>query len=81
MAEFNVVKECRHGKMIYNKNDMYIGRSLDRYGEYSEGEVDLFRQIVHQGDTVLEVGANLGAHTLALALLVGEGGCVHAFEP
>lgn len=81
MAEFNVVQACRHGKLIFNKNDMYIGKSLALYGEYSEGEVDLFRQIVHQGDTVLEVGANLGAHTLALAQMVGEGGCVHAFEP
>lgn len=81
MAEFNVIKECRYGKLIFNKNDIYIGKSLELYGEYSEGEVDLFRQIVHQGNTVLEVGANLGAHTLALAQLVGEGGCVHAFEP
>lgn len=81
MAEFNVIKECRYGKLIFNKNDMYIGKSLELYGEYSEGEIDLFRQIVHQGDTVLEVGANLGAHTLALAQLVGEGGRVHAFEP
>ncbi len=81
MADFNVVQACRHGKLIFNKNDIYIGKSLALYGEYSEGEVDLFRQIVHQGDTVLEVGANLGAHTLALAQLVGEGGCVHAFEP
>jgi len=67
--------------MIYNKNDMYVGKSLELYGEFSEGEVDLFRQLVHQGDTVLEIGANLGAHTLVLAQLAGEGGCVYAFEP
>lgn len=81
MAGFNVIKSCRHGMMIYNKNDMYIGKSLDLYGEFSEGEVDLFRQIVGAGDTVLEIGANLGVHTLVLAQLAGNSGQVHAFEP
>ena len=30
----------RHGRMLYNVNDIYVGRSLDLYGEYSEGETD-----------------------------------------
>ena len=81
MSQFNDLKDCRYGKMIYNKNDMYIGKSLELYGEYSEGEIDIFRQLIHQGDTVLEVGSNLGAHTLALAQLVGKLGQVHAFDP
>lgn len=38
MAGFNVMKGCRHGMMIYNKNDMYIGKSLELYGEFSEGK-------------------------------------------
>lgn len=81
MKTFNVIKYCRHGKMIYNKNDMYIGKSLEVYGEYCEGEVELFRQLVLPGHTILEIGANLGAHTLVLAQLVGKPGQVHAFEP
>ena len=28
--------------MLYNMSDTYIGRSLDLYGEFSEGEVELF---------------------------------------
>ena len=35
-------KECRHGRLMHLLNDAYIGRSLDVYGEYSEGEIDLF---------------------------------------
>ncbi len=81
MTAFNVMKGCRHGTLIYNKNDMYIGKSLELYGEFSEGEVELFRQVVKPGDTVLEIGANLGAHTLVLAQLAGESGRVYAFEP
>jgi FkbM family methyltransferase len=78
---FNRQKACRYGQMLYNINDMYIGRSLDLYGEYSEGEVELFRQIVQPGQLVVEVGANLGAHTVFLAQQAGAAGMVLAFEP
>ena len=33
---FNVLKTCRHGLMAYSRNDVYIGRSLDLYGEASD---------------------------------------------
>ncbi len=78
---FNRVKSCRHGTMLYNVHDIYIGRSLDLYGEYSEGEADLFRQLLKPGMVVAEVGANIGAHTVLLAQLIGVGGRVWAFEP
>jgi FkbM family methyltransferase len=75
------IKQCRHGAMLYLLNDQYIGQSLDRYGEFSEGEADLFRQAVQPGATIVEVGANLGAHTVYLAKVAGPGGTLHAFEP
>ena len=33
------------------------------------------------GDTVIEVGANVGAHSLTISSLVGSSGCLYAFEP
>ncbi len=78
---FNAVRACRHGQMVFNLNDRYIGRSLELYGEYSQGEVDLFRQIVRAGDVVVDAGANIGAHTVPLAQFVGPTGAVVAFEP
>jgi FkbM family methyltransferase len=80
-GEFNHLSKCRHGYMLYNVNDVYIGRSFELYGEFSEGETQLFDQIVRVGDVVLDVGANIGAHTLFLAKKVGPGGRVYAFEP
>ena len=79
---FNRLKDTRHGRMIYNINDIYIGRSLDLYGEYSEEEIILLRQLIRPSDTIVEVGANIGAHTipLAKATLAGGGGVI-AFEP
>jgi FkbM family methyltransferase len=75
------IRRCRHGTMMYLRNDVYIGRSLNDYGEYSEPEVDLFRQFLKPGDVALDVGANIGAHTIPMAQIVGPSGLVYAFEP
>lgn len=72
---------CRYGRMDYYARDKYIGYGLERYGQYSEAEVDLFRSIVHEGNNVVEAGANIGALTLPLSRLVGLTGQVYAFEP
>lgn len=80
-ASFNRLKDCRYGRMLYNANDMYVGRSLDLYGEFSEGEVEIFRRIVRPGDAVFDVGSNIGAHSVFLARAVGSQGAVFAFEP
>ena len=75
------VKRCRNGVFMYNKNDAYIGRSLDVYGEFSELESELFRHILQPGMTALDIGANIGVHTVAMAQMVGEQGRVVAIEP
>jgi FkbM family methyltransferase len=81
LPAYNRLRACRYGQILYNVHDMYIGRSLDLYGEFSEGEVDLFRQMTKPGHTVVEVGANIGAHTVFFARQVGPRGRVIAFEP
>ena len=67
--------------MLFNPMDAYIGGSLDAYGEFSEGEVGLFRQILRPGATALDIGANIGALTLPMARMVGDAGRVIAWEP
>jgi FkbM family methyltransferase len=78
---FNAVVKGRHGYVLYNKNDAYIGKAIEKYGEFSELEVRLFGQICKEGDIVIEAGANIGALTLPIARLVGKRGRVYAFEP
>ena len=75
------VKPTRHGLMLYNVNDRYVGRSFELYGEFSAGETELFRQVIRPGATVVDAGANIGAHTVFFAQAVGPGGLVLAFEP
>ena len=75
------VKHTRHGFMLYNTHDAYVGRSLELYGEFSYGEIELFAQMLKPGMTILDVGANIGAHTLYFAEVAGSTGSVIAFEP
>lgn len=73
--------QTRHGRLRYPANDPTLGRSLDAYGEWAEAEVDLCAALLREGDRVVEVGADIGCHTLALARAVGATGLVQAFEP
>lgn len=79
--EFNMLTDSRHGRMIYNKNDVYIGKCFELYGEFSYGECQIFDAIVQPGMTIVEVGANIGSHTVSIAQKTGPQGTVHAFEP
>jgi FkbM family methyltransferase len=78
---FVELTECRFGRMLYPPKDQYVGRSFKEYGQFSQGELDLFIQFISAGAVVLDIGANIGAHTVPLAQLVGSGGVVVAFEP
>ena len=63
---FNKLIKARHGTILYNKNDIYIGKSIEKYGEFSYLEAKIFEQICKAGDVVIEVGANIGAHILSI---------------
>ncbi len=51
------------------------------FGRYSPELVEVFRRFVNPGDTVLDIGAQVGYFSLLLASLVGPSGCVCSFEP
>lgn len=74
-------KICRHGLMLYMPTDIFIGGSLEHYGEWCESEITLLAPYVPSGGLVLDAGANIGTHALAFAEMVGPAGHVLAFEP
>ena len=78
---FNAVIKGKEGYITYNKNDLYIGKAIEKYGEFSELEVKIFESLCHPGDVVIDVGANIGTHTLVFSRLVGPTGRVYAYEP
>lgn len=71
--------KCRHGTFVFPPEDHYIGKALEIYGEYSEQEVQFICSFLKTGDTVIEVGAHIGAITVPMANAVED--TVHAFEP
>lgn len=73
--------KTRYGQMLVNDRDVFVGRSLMTYGEFSQGEAQMFTDLIRPGSVVVDVGANIGAHTLHFSQLVGPAGQVHAFEP
>jgi len=50
-------------------------------GAFEPGTIRTYGKIVRAGSVVLDIGANVGAHTLPLAQLVGSQGRVFGFEP
>lgn len=73
--------EGRHGRFLANPQDIYMGRSMLAYGEYSEGEWALLDQLLRPGMVVIEAGSNMGAHTVPIARKLGRQGLLFAFEP
>jgi FkbM family methyltransferase len=67
------ILDCRYGSMLVFSSDNVIGRSLRLYGEWAEHELSLLRSFTVPGATVIDVGANIGTHTLPLSRWVLNG--------
>ena len=72
---------ARYGAMVYLPNDIGAGANFGLYGECGQLEIEFLKTLINPGDTVLDVGANTGGHTLAFASFVGPSGKVLSFEP
>ncbi|GAB4195347.1 MAG: hypothetical protein OHK0024_35260 [Thalassobaculales bacterium] len=75
------LRMTRHGLMMFPVKDMYIGRSLEEYGEYCAGKMDLLVSMLKPGDVAVDVGAHIGSMTLAMARAVYPNGVCVAYEP
>jgi tRNA G37 N-methylase Trm5 len=72
--------QTRRGVMAHYQEDQVLNQSLAYYGEWAEDEIKLLSNYISEGNTVLDIGANVGTHTLAFAELVGLSGQVVAIE-
>lgn len=71
----------RGGAKILVPLDDYLGRAVYFMGDLDPKVTWVCRRILRPGDTVIDVGANMGLVTLTCAKLVGPSGRVAAYEP
>ena len=62
-------------------NDIYVGKSLEVYGEWSYDEIRLLSCLLDTKSNVIEAGSNIGAHTVFIAKDICPEGRLFAFEP
>jgi len=65
------------GKMYLDEKDS-CQLSLRKYPQM---ELNFLKSQIQKGDTVVELGANIGFHTLYLRKLIGDTGKLFSFEP
>ncbi len=86
MKKYNVVIATEIGTFIINKNDLGVGWQLSEYGTYDPQELQLVRNLmsvlrgVRPNLVAIDIGANIGIHSVILSKEVGLRGKVFAFE-
>ena len=76
----NKLLKAKYGFCLYNSNDINTTHFIKYYDEYFILKSKLFSEFVSKGDSVVEVGSNIGVDTKYLAHQVGSYGKVFAFE-
>ncbi len=76
-----IEKNIMGNTMILDREDYGLSRDLIAYGIREPFLVDLMKNEIKIGDTVVKIGANIGYYALQASKLVGNSGKVYAIEP
>ncbi len=68
-------------RLYVHKGGDLLSDSLLITKEYEPIETKVIKDLVSEGDVVVDAGANIGYYTILLSRAVGPGGKVYAFEP
>jgi len=68
------------GQQITYDPSTDIGKSLFFFGQFERSDMELCKEYITENSIVLDIGANIGLHSIYFSGLVKEG-CVLAFEP
>jgi FkbM family methyltransferase len=67
--------------VYFHRGDIAISHALRAESTYEPFELELIARLLRSGDCAVDVGANIGLHTLAMSAACGPTGRVLAFEP
>ncbi|GBD88590.1 hypothetical protein BMS3Abin03_02526 [bacterium BMS3Abin03] len=76
-----IVAHGKHKFIYYDNGDISERLYHSFWKKYYEEELNKVQNYIRKGDTVIDVGGNLGFYTLLLSELVGVNGKVFTFEP
>ncbi len=82
LAQIPVGKVARmRRRWLIRIHDDPVYREIWLFGEFDPIETAIYQRFLEPGETVVDVGANFGWHTIGFAKAVGAHGRVLAFEP
>ncbi len=77
----NLLFRLTPDKILFLIKKWHYLRKLKKITEEDEEDLAMLRNFVHEGDHVLDIGANIGVYTKFLSILAGASGKVYSFEP
>jgi FkbM family methyltransferase len=80
-SEFKKITTVDGYQMLVNPYDHYICRDLANDGQWEPHIRNVLNNVCKSGMNFIDIGANVGAHTLYMSKLVGNNGKGFAFEP
>ncbi|TXC70974.1 FkbM family methyltransferase [Sphingomonas ginsenosidivorax] len=70
----------RYGEFFCVRTDSVIGKSLKKYGEWAQLEIEILSPFVKDDGIILDIGANIGTHAVGFSTL-NPGAKIIALEP
>lgn len=75
------IAQTKKGPHQYISVDDTIGKSLELYGEWANSEISFMLKFINEGDAVLDIGCNIGVHSMEFSDSVGSNGTIYSFDP
>jgi FkbM family methyltransferase len=67
--------------IVHSVADQHVSPAIASTGEWEPFTTRIMASLLEPGDSVLDIGANIGWYSVVLGKIVGSEGCLLAFEP
>jgi FkbM family methyltransferase len=79
--DYHFIVKSQTGSLFSHTTNEFHAYPFSVYGYYDWRNLAVAAAVCQRGDTLIEVGANIGTETIGYADIVGSTGRVYAFEP